>query len=308
MGTGSVNNPLVSVICLCYNHERFVDDAVLSVINQDYPNIELIIIDDSSSDDSVSAINRLLVQYPEIKFIQNEENLGNCKTFNKAFKISSGDFIIDLAADDVLEAKRVTIGVDKLKFMGNDYGVHYSDAWITDIHLGKLYKHSMSSKSIKKIKEMPEGSIFKEILRQYFICPPTLMARRKVFETLNGYDESLAYEDFDFLVRSSIVFKFCYSNDSLALRRIVDGSKSSELYDKDSLYHQSTFKICEMAADMVRSKDEKRALNTRLFFECRQVIRLRKKDIAKNYILLMKKNGVNALSRWLFLLAISLWA
>ncbi len=281
-------------------------DAVLSVINQDYQNIELIIADDCSSDDSVSEIRRLLVQYPEIKFIQNDENLGNCKTFNKAFKISSGDFIIDLAADDVLEPARVNVGVEKLKSMGSDFGIHYSDAWITDVHLEKLYKHSASSKSIRRIKIMPEGLIFKESLSQYFICPPTLMARREVFETLNGYDESLAYEDFDFLVRSSRVFKFCYSSDPLVLRRIVDGSKSSELHNKDSKYHQSTYEICSKALMLVRNKEERDALNTRLYYECRQVIRLKKKDIAKNYISLMKENGVKAPTRLLYSLAIAL--
>jgi glycosyltransferase involved in cell wall biosynthesis len=307
MGTGSISNPLVSVICLCYNHERFVEDAVLSVLNQDYQNIELIIADDCSSDNSVSVIKKLLAQNPEIKFIPNEENIGNCRTFNNAFKISSGEFIIDLAADDVLEPTRVNVGVEKLKSMGSDFGIHYSDAWITDVHLEKLYKHSASSKSIQRIKIMPEGLIFKEILSQFFICPPTLMARREVFETLNGYDESLSYEDFDFLVRSSRIFKFCYSNDPLVLRRIVDGSKSSELYNKDSRYHQSTLEICSKASDMVKTMDEKRALNKRLFFECRQVIWLKKKDIAKNYILLMKKNGVATPILWLYSLAIALF-
>ena len=219
--------PLVTVICICYNHEQFVEEAILSVLNQEYPNIELIVVDDCSTDGSVNIIRNVLTGHAETIFIENDKTLGICKAFNKAYKLSSGMFIIDFSADDILEPSRVNNGVEKLDAMGRDFGVHYSDAWIIDEASTKLYRHSESSTPIKKIKRMPEGNIFPHILRQYFICPPTTMARRSVFEYLHGYDENLDYEDFDFLVRSSRKYKFCYSPETLVQRRIVHGSKSS---------------------------------------------------------------------------------
>ena len=96
------DKPLVSIICLCYNHEKYVVETLQSVINQSYSNIELIIVDDYSSDNSKDVIVNWLKDYPEIQFIANNVNLGNTKSFNKAFQLSKGEYIIDLAADDVL--------------------------------------------------------------------------------------------------------------------------------------------------------------------------------------------------------------
>lgn len=96
------NSPLVTVICLCYNHEKFVVEALNSVLNQNYQNIELIITDDCSNDNSKKVITDWLQDYPAVQFISSKINLGNTKTFNKALQFSKGEYIIDLAADDVL--------------------------------------------------------------------------------------------------------------------------------------------------------------------------------------------------------------
>ena len=107
------SNPLVTIICLCYNHSDFVVESLNSVINQDYKNIELIIIDDCSSDNSALVIKQWLKNYPEILFIKNEVNLGNTKSFNKGLQLAKGDYIIDLASDDVLEKEDTVIDVSK---------------------------------------------------------------------------------------------------------------------------------------------------------------------------------------------------
>ncbi|MBV6645362.1 MAG: glycosyltransferase family 2 protein, partial [Cyclobacteriaceae bacterium] len=93
------NQPLVSIICLCYNHEKYVRQAVESALNQTYPLIEVIIIDDHSTDNSLQMIEKLQQSYPQLRVLSNEENMGNCKSFNKALKLAKGEFIIDLAAD-----------------------------------------------------------------------------------------------------------------------------------------------------------------------------------------------------------------
>ena len=123
------NFPLVSVICLSYNHEAYVVEALNSVLNQTYPNIELLIADDCSNDKSVTIIQNWLKHHPKVHFIANEENIGNTKTFNKLAKIAKGDYIIDLAADDLLLPNGIQIQVDafqKSKF--KNIGVVYGNA------------------------------------------------------------------------------------------------------------------------------------------------------------------------------------
>src|SRR5688572_16900954 len=107
-----MDQPLVSVVCLCYNHAAFVKEAVQSVMGQTYPNIELILVDDASRDNSAAVIEELQRQYPSIKVILLKNNVGNCKAFNQALAESKGAYIIDLAADDILMPDRIKQGVE----------------------------------------------------------------------------------------------------------------------------------------------------------------------------------------------------
>lgn len=92
-------NPLVSICVPSYNHQKFVREAVESVLNQTYTNFELIIIDDCSTDNSVVNIIQSYKD-PRIKFYQNEVNMGGYKTLNKAVKLAKGDLIAILHTDD----------------------------------------------------------------------------------------------------------------------------------------------------------------------------------------------------------------
>ena len=88
------NNPQVSVICLCYNHAQFVVETLQSVVNQTHKNIQILIVDDFSNDNSVKIIENWLLNFPEIKFIKNKKNIGNTKTFNSILHFATGDFLV----------------------------------------------------------------------------------------------------------------------------------------------------------------------------------------------------------------------
>jgi len=72
-----MDNPLVSVIVLCYNQEKFVAEAIESVFKQDYEPIEIIIYDDASTDNSQYVIENFIAKHPEVKYIPGKTNLGN---------------------------------------------------------------------------------------------------------------------------------------------------------------------------------------------------------------------------------------
>ncbi|HEY5689858.1 MAG TPA: glycosyltransferase family A protein, partial [Cyclobacteriaceae bacterium] len=127
-----MSSPLVSVICLCYNHEKFVEQAILSALNQTYSNVEVIVVNDASTDNSAAIVQQLLAAYPQLVFINLESNVGNCKAFNMGFAQSKGEYIIDFAADDVLLENRIQEGVDSLQSAGSEYGVQFSDAMLID--------------------------------------------------------------------------------------------------------------------------------------------------------------------------------
>jgi glycosyltransferase involved in cell wall biosynthesis len=277
--------PVVSVICLCYNHESFVIEAIQSVLDQTYKPIEIIVVDDASSDKSANIIKGFCRPRPEIKFIEIKSNLGNCKAFNKGLAVAKGEFIIDLATDDILLETRVEKGVKALLEHGEEYGVHFSDAECVDKDGNRLWIHSERI----GMKNPPVGDVYKELIRRYFVCAPTVMSRRSVFDSLGGYDESLAFEDFDFWVRSARSFKYCYSSEILVQKRILTGSKSASQYRMGSPQMRSIFVVCNKILMMNKSAQEMEALKIRARYELRQAIRTFNIQLAFDYIRLLRK-------------------
>lgn len=284
-----MNQPLVSVVCLCYNQASFVKEALESVWTQTYSAVELIVVDDGSTDGSAAVIRQLLSGRPEIQFLDIRENTGNCQAFNRALAISKGKYIIDLAADDVLLPERVAVGVKALEEAGETYGVHFTDALYINSQGRFLRQHYRRDKGGGLNEKVPQGWVYAELLQRYFICTPSMMMRRSVLEALGGYDESLAYEDFDFWVRSARDWQYCFTDQLLVKKRIVPHSWSARQYEIKSRQLETTLRVCRKAKQLNRSKTEDRALDRRLAYEIRQAIRYKQFDIAQEMLSLQKE-------------------
>jgi glycosyltransferase involved in cell wall biosynthesis len=92
----------VSVVIPCYNYARYLPDAVRSALAQNGVDVEVIVVDDRSTDDSRQVAERLADAHPEVRVIANEENLGHVRSFNVGWEASTGDFAVKLDADDLL--------------------------------------------------------------------------------------------------------------------------------------------------------------------------------------------------------------
>lgn len=286
--------PLVTVICVCYNHARFVTEALDSVISQTYSNIELIVIDDGSTDGSGKVIKKWISNHPEVTMILNGENVGYCKTFNKAWKISKGEFIIDLAADDVLMPERIEKQVHYFLTLDNSYGVTFTDATYIDEEGNYLRDHFQYLFNKKLIDHVPQGDVYAHVLATYFIPSPTMMVRALVLETLQGYDESLAYEDFDFWVRSSRLYKYGFLNEKLTKIRRTSKSMSTGWYEKGDLQLLSTYQICRKVQFLNRDDKEWLAWLKRVKYELRQSVFSENHHEAKLFFgLLLEVNQVS---------------
>jgi glycosyltransferase involved in cell wall biosynthesis len=276
----------VTVICLCYNQSQYIGEAIASVFAQTHPEVQLIIVDDASTDDSAAAIRDALASRPGVELIVNQKNLGNCAAFNRGWKRAKGEFIIDLAGDDILFPTRIEIGLREFQLHDASYGVQFGDAELineTGMHLG-LHSDRFPGNGI------PQGSIYKELIDRYFICSPSMMIRRKVLEKLDGYDERLAYEDFDFWIRSAREFNYCYSDKPLVKKRVTGGSLGSRQYGFNPLQMRSTFRVCEKIMNLNRTSEEFNALERRIRYELKKSIQFGHVRLALNYISLFFKN------------------
>lgn len=276
------NFPLVSVICLSYNHEAYVVEALNSVLNQTYPNIELLIADDCSSDKSVTVIQNWLKDHPKAHFIANEENIGNTKTFNQLAKKAKGDYFIDLAADDILlpnciEKQVTTFQNSSFKKLGIVYG-----------NLIEIDENGNFIENYYTKEDHPKsGDIYKMVIgRTTKICSVSSMMKKSVLEKLDFYDEDLAYEDLDLWIRASRDFEFEYIPEVLTKKRVITSSLSSHFLFKNNSrtkkLNASTLKILIKAHQLNKSKEEHKALLGRIRFEMYKFIK------AKNFDLLFK--------------------
>lgn len=262
-------SPLVSVVCLCYNHAPFLRQALDSVLAQSYPNIEVVVVDDCSTDNSVAIIEEYLRKHPQINFISTGHNRGNTAAFNLGWRASRGEYIIDFATDDVLLQQRVAQQVAVFQELPSTYGVVYSDAeYISEA--GAHLKYHYRRKPNGQLKDdAPSGDVFAALLGKYIICPPTMMVRRQVFEVLGGYDEALAYEDFDFWVRSARKYHYYYLDAVTTQRRVHSQSLSGGWYKPGNKLLASTVLVCQKAARLVKTEAEREALAARLRYEAR---------------------------------------
>ncbi len=280
-----MNQPLVSVICVCYNQARFVTEALDSVVAQTYQPIELIVIDDGSTDGSPKIIKQWIASHPQTVLLLNGTNIGYCKTFNKAAALARGKYLIDLSADDVLLPERVAVGVQVLESTPQA-GVTFSDAEHVDESGVKISLHSDRFPH----HTIPSGDIYKVLIERFFICSPTMMFSREVFDYLGGYDETLAYEDFDFWIRSSRKYQYVYTPLVLVRKTKVNGSLSSSQFKIRSSHSKTTFQVCEKTRQLNRNEEERKALSSRIIYEMKVNLRLLNFKMVANFFLLWLRN------------------
>lgn len=290
--------PLVSVICISYNHERFLEEALNSVFNQTYKNVEIIIVDDCSNDRSNELIKEIIKGRPGVKFIRNDFNLGICKSFNLGFNLSKGEYIIDFATDDLMMPDRIERQVKAFGSLDHSFGVIYTNSQNIDEKGNTYGKNRMFSN--------PSGDVYRNVVESYFISPPTVMIRREVLLTLGGYDEFLAYEDFDFWVRSARIYKYFYLDEILTKRRILKKSHSSKFNNVgENIMTSTTFRVIQKALWLNENKEEMSAVSKRICFEMRHAYYMQNFKLVKKYYNLLKGIGsINFLTTGFYYLAL----
>lgn len=287
-----LNDPLVTVICTCYNHAPYVEKSLNSVINQDYKNIELIIVDNASQDNSVAVIENWLQKYPSILFIKNAINIGNNKSFNQTIALSKGSYLIDLAADDVLTKEGITHQIDT--FLKNpNAGLVFGNATIIDENDSLLHYHFPVDTNLKIIDTSIFNTNYESILKGgNCMCSVSGMYKRTVFEELKGYDENLAYEDLDYWLRMARKHNLIYIDLPLVEKRYLKHSQLSHFYKKSAYekrINYSTFIILKKAFLMNTKTSEYNALLKRIHHELIHNLKLKNISLVLQLFILKLK-------------------
>lgn len=217
-----INSPLVSIVVPCYNHERFVKDSIQSIINQTYENIELIIIDDGSIDNSVLKIKEM-IECCNKRFIRFEfrsrPNIGLSATLNEALEWCEGKYYSALASDDQMISYKTRIQVKFLE-KNQDVSAVFGGVQLIDEHNIKL----------EKILNQMRSYSFKDILMHKHDLPaPTQMIRMEDIKKVGGYNPNLYIEDWYMWLKLSQHNRLFYLDKVFTLYRQHDNNSSKNL-------------------------------------------------------------------------------
>jgi len=206
--------PLVSVVLPTYNMARFLPDALRSVLDQTYRNLEVHVIDDGSTDDPREAIASLTSD-PRVHF-HTIKNSGQARAKNVGIHAAKGEFVAFIDADDLWV-------LDKLErqlplFVRPEIGVVYSDYRWMDVNCAPL----------PTLKVVPRtGRITNELLIENFVTGMASVVRRECFEVVGAFDESLSMGiDYELWLRISTRFEFEYLDYVTYLYRSWGGQMS----------------------------------------------------------------------------------
>lgn len=255
-----------------------------SIYSQSYDSIELIIIDNASTDESVQLIQEHIQPKYSTQTIFNKSNLGICKAFNQALQMAQGTYIIDFALDDIMHQDRVTKQVMVMESLGEAVGVTFTDVELIDEKSKIIGVHSQQ---VNIQKYLPVNDWLDMLVYRYIVNPVGVMTRKSVLHQINGYDENLSYEDFDFWIRSTLITDYYYIPEVLSSKRIVHSSLS--LNKEYTLIHaKSTLMICQKIVWIHLQGREMSHVVWRLRYEWRNAWKLGYKEIQKEYLTLLK--------------------
>src|SRR5690554_1413398 len=180
--------PLVSVIVSCYNHEAYIQQCLISILQQDYLNIELLVIDDGSNDRSVERIEELREKYSF--FFKARENRGLTKTLNELVNMSKGEFIIPLGSDDVMLPGRISAQINYMVDKP-EVGICGGNIELID-EKGMLYPEDRQNRFIP-FRRMNFEDVLLE--RKPYVPATTLTIQRNALLEVGGFDEDNNLED-----------------------------------------------------------------------------------------------------------------
>ena len=206
---------LISVVIPVYNGEKYIRDSVNSILNQTYKNIELIIVDDGSTDRSVSIIKSL---NKNIKILK-QKNKGQSSALNIGWKNSNGKYLSYLSADDKINSNCFE---ELISLMDENTSLIYSNFQLIDINGGV-------------IKNIDYGVFNKNKFLEELVCYPAsgILFKKKDYDLIGGWNEKLhQIPDFEFWIRLLSIGEFKKCNKTLSQFRVHNESGSFKKISK----------------------------------------------------------------------------
>jgi alpha-1,3-rhamnosyltransferase len=216
--------PLVTICIPNFNKSPFIERTLKSVFNQTYGSIELIVIDDCSTDNSVEIIKKILAESPlKSTLLLNEVNKGVSYTAQRGVEAAQGKYFQVLSSDDILLPEKIAQQVSVLENAPDDTAFVYGPIKIIDEQDQFIDKDYFKEIGFEG-NELPSGNIYDALLKLNFIPALTTLIRLSSINNVGGYDTSLRSEDWDMSLLLCRKYNALYVDQVLAHYRVERNS------------------------------------------------------------------------------------
>lgn len=227
--------PLISIVLPCYNGAVYLESALRSCLTQTYPEIEIIFVDDCSTDNSFQIAERLQQEFPrrKLRLLRNEVNIGLPGTLNVGHRAAKGQYLTWTSDDNLMLPEAIEMLYRHLVEKAVD--VVYAD-YLNINQQGKPINRMKLQAIASAIFFNPIGACF--------------LYKREVFEALDGYNEALfRLEDYDFWLRASVQFTFGHLSKVLYHYRQHAGSLTHDMQTNPARTKEIETKAWTLYAD-----------------------------------------------------------
>lgn len=217
--------PLITVVICTYNGERYLAATLDSVLTQTYPNMEVVIVDDGSSDATVSIIRQYVERDSRIRWFARK-NAGLPASRNYAFTQAQGEWIAIIDQDDLCYPERLVRQVA----VAADYpsaGLVFCDTHLID-EMGKIISNHLAPFTLPDLF-IPKGLVAHLLLTKgCYVSTQACFIKRSTVKQMGLLDESLRYAcDYEYFIRAGLEFDFAYTRDTLSAWRVHPEQESA---------------------------------------------------------------------------------
>lgn len=228
-----MEEPLISIGLLTYNHEKYISDALEGLMSQNYKQIELIILDDGSADRTPLIIQqymeRLKKRFVKVVNISNYKNCGNIPhNCNRMIMKMRGEFYFKASGDDVLLPDAIGSLYRSLLKHPECAVVHSSLILVEDSYTFGDKFNTEPQAFLNKKSGVEPNNLFQQLMAHNInVAAPTVLLRKEIISKYGYHDENIAFEDYEYWLRISQTEKFYYLDKPTVLYRRADTSASN---------------------------------------------------------------------------------